>query len=406
LRSGRPTIAASTIEVEPAITAGTAAPPTPSSPDGRQACPPYNFRMPNGLNHPAGEVQPVIGITMGDPAGIGPEVIVKALADPAIRALGRFVIYGLNEILAYAADQAEFEPYWFRVQHESPRSKRAIRDNVVVFDFDEFDGFLRAKPGPSRNGGMASKAFVEAAISDAMLPPTDVRHIDALVTGPICKEGWTLAGFRWPGHTELLAHRTRAKRASMVFISPQLRVSLATAHIALMEVRNVLTIGRVFEAIDIGNEICRELGIRNPAIAVCGLNPHAGEGGQFGDEEARLIEPAINVARHGGIDARGPFPADTIFNAAVAGKYDLVVAMYHDQGLIPVKLLARDEAVNVTAGLPIVRTSPDHGTAFDIAGKNLANPGSMKAAIRLAATLARNRMSAEQIRAAQSDSAA
>lgn len=367
-----------------ADTAGTAAPPILLA---------LQFRMAGDSFHSSSEdSRPVIGITMGDPAGIGPEVLVKALADPAIRALGRFIIYGLNEILAYTADQAEFEPFWFRVPHESERARRPIRDNIVVFDFDEFDGFLRAKPGASRNGGLASKAFVEAAITDAMLPATDVRHIDAIVTGPICKEGWMLAGFRWPGHTELLAHRTKAKRAGMVFIAPQLRVALATAHIGLMEIRNVLTIGRVFEAIDLGHEICLELGIRKPSIAVCGLNPHAGESGQFGDEEARLIEPAINVARHGGIDARGPFPADTIFNAAVGGKYDLVVAMYHDQGLIPVKLLARDEAVNVTAGLPIVRTSPDHGTAFDIAGKNVANPGSMKAAIRLAAQLATNRM--------------
>jgi 4-hydroxythreonine-4-phosphate dehydrogenase len=394
--------------------------------------------MEHGSAHPSATHQPVIGISMGDPAGIGPEVIVKALSDPSIRALGRFVIYGLNEMLAYAADQAEFEPWWFRVPHESERAKRPIRDNVVVFDFDEFDGFLRAKPGASRQGGLASKAFVEAAITDAMLPATDVRHIDALVTGPICKEAWSLAGFRWPGHTELLAHRTKAKRAGMVFISPQLKVALATVHIPLMEIRNVLTIGRVFEAIDLGNQVCLELGIRKPSIAVCGLNPHAGESGQFGDEEARLIEPAINVARHGGIDAHGPFPADTIFSKAISDqrsaisderlapgsaggsnalstqhsalsarpRFDLVVAMYHDQGLIPVKLLARDEAVNVTAGLPIVRTSPDHGTAFDIAGKNVANPGSMKAAIRLAAQLARNRMNAEQVRAAQTDSAA
>jgi len=345
---------------------------------------------------------------MGDPAGIGPEVVVKALADPSILSLGRFVVYGLNELLAYAADQAEIEPFWFRVQHDSERTKRAIREPVVVFDFDEFDGRVRTRRAPTPEGGMASKTFVETAVADSLLNPGEARRLDAMVTAPISKQSWSMAGFRWPGHTELLAKRTRAKRAGMAFVSPRLRVSLATAHVALMDIRNVLTIGKVFDAIDFGHDICRDLGIGNPIIGVCGLNPHAGEGGQFGDEETRLIQPAIEVARHDGIDARGPYPADTIFNAAVEGRFDLVVAMYHDQGLIPIKLLDRDNAVNVTVGLPIVRTSPDHGTAFDIAGKNVANAGSMKAAIRLAAQLANANIQAQSRAAAagRSDPAA
>lgn len=345
--------------------------------------------------------KPVIGITMGDPAGIGPEVVVKALADPEIKSLGRFVIYGLNELLAYAADQAEIEPFWYRVQHDSERTSRAIRDNIVVFDFDEFDGMLHAKPIPSREGGFASKTFVEAAITDAMQTngegPGDRgnrghRGLDAVVTAPISKQSWSLAGFKWPGHTELFIKRTKSKQAGMAFVSPKLKVSIATVHMALMDVRNVLTIGKVFDAIEIGHKLCLDLGIKKPTIGVCGLNPHAGEDGQFGDEEKRLIEPAITVAREGKMNVCGPFPADTIFNKAVNGKFDIVVAMYHDQGLIPIKLLGSNEAVNVTVGLPIVRTSPDHGTAFDIAGKNLANPGSMKAAIRLAAELAARRL--------------
>src|SRR5690606_11478290 len=219
------------------------------------------------------------------------------------------------------------------------------------------------------------------------------RHLDAVVTGPICKESWVMAGFaNWPGHTELFAHRTKAKRHAMMFVSPRLRVALATTHIPLMDIRNTLTIGRVFDPIDLGHQACMQLGIPRPRIAVCGLNPHAGENGQFGDEESRLIEPAIRVARDAGIDARGPFPADTIFIRAAAGDYDLVVAMYHDQGLIPVKLLGWDKAVNWTIGLPIIRTSPDHGTAFDIAGTNTASEGSMKAAIELAVQLATNRI--------------
>ena len=338
--------------------------------------------------------KPVIGITMGDPAGIGPEVVIKALADPQFRRHARFVIYGLNELLTYAADRQEIDPFWFRVQHDSDRTERQITEDVVVLDFDEFDGLIRAPHQPSKNGGFASKTFVEEAINDALLPAGHPRRLDAVVTGPICKESWQLAGFNWPGHTELFAYRTKAKRHSMMFVSPRLRVCLATTHIPLNDIRNTLTIGRVFDPIDLGNEACKQLGIDRPKIAVTGLNPHAGEHGQFGDEEIRLIEPAIKVARDAGIDARGPYPADTIFIRAAAGDYDLVVAMYHDQGLIPVKLLGWDKAVNWTLGLPIIRTSPDHGTAFDIAGKNIASEGSMKAAIELAAQLAVNRQSA------------
>jgi 4-hydroxythreonine-4-phosphate dehydrogenase len=332
--------------------------------------------------------KPTIGITMGDPAGIGAEVVVKALADPRVRQLGRFVIYGLNELLTYEADVQEMDPFWYRVQHDSERCRRTITENVVVLDFDDYDGLTYALRQPSKAGGLASKAFVEQALGDAMGSNGDVRQLDALVTGPISKQSWQMAGFNWPGHTELLAHRTKSKRSVMMFVSPRLRVALATTHLPLMKLRDVLTIGRVFDPIDLGHTACRELGIERPRIAVLGLNPHAGEAGQFGDEEQRLIEPAIDVARQAGMDVRGPFPADTLFIDAASGEYDLVVAMYHDQGLIPVKLLGWDKTVNWTVGLPIIRTSPDHGTAFNIAGKNKASAGSMVAAIELAADLA------------------
>ncbi len=348
------------------------------------------------------KAKPTIGITMGDPAGVGPEVVLKALHDRDVRSLGRFVIYGCNEIMAYAADQLEIEPYWFRVQHDSRRTARQITEAVVVLDFDEFDGFMQSPRQPTRAGGLASRAFVEEAITDALRPADDPRHVDALVTGPISKEGWHLAGFHWPGHTELLAHRTKAKRHVMMFVSPRLRVALATAHVPLMKIRDMLTIGRVFDPIDLGNEACRALGIEHPAIAVTGLNPHAGEAGHLGDEETRLIEPAIELARQAGMNVKGPFPADTIFIEAAAGNYDLVVAMYHDQGLIPVKLLGWDKAVNLTLGLPIIRTSPDHGTAWDIAGRNVASAGSMRAAIELAVQLALPRMTPEAAPAAGS----
>jgi 4-phospho-D-threonate 3-dehydrogenase / 4-phospho-D-erythronate 3-dehydrogenase len=321
---------------------------------------------------------------MGDPAGIGPEVIVKALADATLRKSARYVIYGHNDLLTYAADRAGIHPYWFRVAAGSERASLPISGDVTVLDYPGEDLTRQGPAGPSRSGGLASKQFVEDAIADALREPGDPRRIHAVVTGPISKESWSLANFRWPGHTELFAARTKAKRHAMMFVSPRLTVALATAHVALMDIRNVLTIGRVFDPIDLGAQLCRQLGKAKPVVAVCGLNPHAGEHGLFGDEEERIIQPAIEVARRHGIDARGPFPGDTVFIDAAAGKYDLVIAMYHDQGLIPVKLLGWDKAVNVTVGLPIVRTSPDHGTAFNIAGANSASEGSMRAAIELA----------------------
>ncbi len=323
---------------------------------------------------------------MGDPLGIGPEVVVKALADARIRQSANFVIYGDNECLLAAAELAGVHPTWFRVPSKSVGEELPMFGDMTVIDY-AIAAELPSKRGPSREGGLASKMFVEDAITDAMRPREHRRHLDAIVTAPIAKESWHRAAYRWPGHTELLASRTKAKRQAMAFVSPRLRVALATAHVALMDIRDVLTIGRVHEPIALGHELCQQLGILKPRIAVCGLNPHASENGLFGDEEQRIIKPAIDAAQHAGIDAQGPFPADTIFIDAAAGKWDLVVAMYHDQGLIPVKLLGWDKAVNVTLGLPIVRTSPDHGTAFNIAGKNQASESSMRAAIELAISL-------------------
>jgi 4-phospho-D-threonate 3-dehydrogenase / 4-phospho-D-erythronate 3-dehydrogenase len=341
--------------------------------------------------------QPVIGITMGEPAGIGAEVVVKALADPAIRKLGRFVIYGMNELLSYAADLSEIEPFWWRVQHDSPRLEFDLVHDVVVLDYDEYSMLGTAVHRPTKQGGEASLRFLDDAIAAAVKPPGGVSALDAIVTAPICKESWQLVGCKFPGHTELLQHRTRARRVVMMFTSSKLNVALATVHLPLMQVRSVLNIGRVFDPIDLGHQACLLLGIARPRIAVCGLNPHAGENGMFGDEEQRVITPAIEMAQRLGIDATGPYPADTIFHQALHHKrFDLVVAMYHDQGLIPLKLVAFDEAVNVTLGLPIIRTSVDHGTAFDIVGRNVADPGSMKAAIRTAAHMAHHRIRQQQ----------
>ncbi|MDH7599413.1 MAG: 4-hydroxythreonine-4-phosphate dehydrogenase PdxA [Sedimentisphaerales bacterium] len=333
---------------------------------------------------------PVIGITMGDPAGIGPEVIVKALNDPLIRRAARYIIFGLDEQLGYAADAAEIGPFWGRLPHE-----KVSRDNpyrVVVADYDEF-----AVPalfgGASRIGGQLSIRFCQDAIDAAM-----GGMIDAVVTAPISKTSWRLAGAKWPGHTELFAERTRAKRKAMMFVSGPLKLALATVHEALFEIRHKFTIGRVFEPIDLLNEALKEyFGLERPRIGVAGLNPHAGEEGQFGDEEQRIIIPAITLASQQGIQCSGPYSADTLFLRAIKGQFDGVVAMYHDQGLIPVKLLDPLGAVNVTLGLPIIRTSPGHGTAFDIAGKNMADESSMKSAIKIAIHMVQCRRTAQKV---------
>jgi 4-hydroxythreonine-4-phosphate dehydrogenase len=324
---------------------------------------------------------PTIGITMGDPAGIGPEVVAKALADVALRSRAKFLVYGMHELIAYAADQAELNPYWFRVPHEE--AKR-INSGVVIADFDEFALDCHRLGRESIEAGRASMRFLDEAVNDAR-----DGLLDAIVTGPINKTSWEMAGVPYIGHTELLGARFKTRRVTMTFVAGKLRVALASTHLALFELRNSFTIGLVFQPIDLLHEALIDwFGVPHPKIAVAALNPHAGENGSFGDEEMRVIQPAVEMARHVGIDTVGPISADTLFWRAAQGEFDGVVAMYHDQALIPVKLLAFDHAVNVTLGLPIIRTSVDHGTAFDIVGKNRADSGSMRAAIDLAVDLA------------------
>jgi len=340
----------------------------------------------NANSGPGGVHRPTIGITMGDPAGVGGEIIVKALADERLRSRARFVVFGFSEQLAYTADLLELDWQPYREPHEMIR--RCLGQELAVLDYDEFTMPPAQGRGPSKIGGKASMAFCEDAIAAAR-----AGLIDALATAPISKTSWQLAGFRkYPGHTELLADRCKVKHVAMMFVAPQLRVVLATIHRALFELRNEFTIGKVFNPIDLADQALRNwFGIPKPRIAVAGLNPHAGEEGQFGDEEIRVITPAIIMASEVGINVSGPYPADTVFVKALEGRYDCVVAMYHDQGLIPIKLLAWRDAVNLTLGLPIIRTSPDHGTAFDIAGKGKADPSSMVAALNLAIDLALRR---------------
>jgi 4-hydroxythreonine-4-phosphate dehydrogenase len=343
------------------------------------------------------DYRPTIAITLGDPAGIGPEVIVKALADPILRHKARYIIYGMNELLHYAADIAEFDVFWWRDQFNG--RLRSYPHDVVVVDYDQYSMLGSAIRSPSKMGGEASMRFCNDAIDAA-----NKKIVDAVVTAPIAKESWKLAGYNYPGHTELFAQRTGARRFNMMFTGGPLKVVLATVHIPLMGLWGRLNIGAVFQPIELLHQAMVEwFDVPKPRIAVCGVNPHASENGQFGDEEERIIAPAILMAREQGIDVTGPYPPDTVFMRARDKHFDAVVAMYHDQGLIPVKLLAFDQAVNVTLGLPIIRTSPDHGTAFDIVGRNRANPGSMRAAIELAIEVAVKRHQRDEGRKAKTD---
>ena len=247
---------------------------------------------------------------------------------------------------------------------------------------------LRAFP-PGRvsaSAGRAAYEAIEQAVVDAA-----ARRIDAIATAPINKEAFAAAGLEWRGHTELLAHLTGARRIAMMFHAEALRVVLATVHIPLSEVPRMLTRERMEEVIGLSADELPRFGLPQPRLAVCGLNPHAGEHGVIGTEEMHVLEPAIAACRARGIRVDGPFPADTIFLRATRGEFDAVIACYHDQGLIPVKMAAFGRAVNVTLGLPIVRTSVDHGTAFDIAGKNVADPSSLIEAVKLAVALAQSR---------------
>lgn len=319
----------------------------------------------------------MIGVTVGDLCGIGPEIVVKALADPAIRQLGKFIIFGTDEQLRYAAGRAEIEPFWGKYSYE--KLSTDFPQKVAVADYDKY--FIDPRiSGPSKISGQASLEFCKDAIEAIQNNITD-----AIVTAPISKVSWNMAGAKWPGHTEMLAELCKSPRKVMMFVAGKMRLALATIHERLFDVRHKFTIGCVFEPIDLLNIALQTyFDIEKPLIAVAALNPHAGENGQFGDEEQRIIAPAILMAQEQGINCFGPVAADSLFIKAAQGEYDGLVAMYHDQAMIPIKLIARDNAVNVTIGIPIIRTSPAHGTAFDIVGKNIANPDSMKAALKTA----------------------
>jgi len=303
-------------------------------------------------------------LTTGDPAGIGPEIVLKALADPAVAALAGWVVVGDAAAIA----QAE--------RITGLRLEARLHDAGVLDESVE-PGRMDARCGA------AAVEYVRIAVEMCLR-----GEAAALVTAPLNKEAVTLSGRAFSGHTEYIAELCGATESRMLLASERLRVIHATTHVPLRQAAQV-EMARVLRTIEIGAQALRQMGYERPRIAVCGVNPHAGEHGLFGDEEAREIVPAIAAARARGIDASGPHAGDTVFLQASRGAYDLVVAMYHDQGHIPIKLLDFEGTVNVSVGIPVIRTSVDHGTAFDIAGKNVADARSMKNAMRLAARMAR-----------------
>ncbi len=327
--------------------------------------------------------RPKIGITLGDPGGIGPEVILRALADSAVRSAASPLILGDLAVLARLKRTLKL-----RLPLEAvspPRLEPATPGAIPVWNLSELPPGESAARGFTPVLAQACRTYLENGVALAR-----AGTIQALVTGPVPKAVFRLSGLAHSGHTEFLAERTGAGDYAMMFVGEKLRVVLATIHLPLARVpRSLSREGILGKLRLIHREFPRLFRIRRPRIAVAGLNPHAGEEGLLGREEIEMIRPAVAAARKAGIRAEGPFPADALFGRFHSGEYDCILAMYHDQGLAAFKTLHFYSGVNVTLGLPIIRTSPDHGTARDIAGKGVADPASMKNAILLAAEFAR-----------------
>ena len=328
---------------------------------------------------------PVLGLTMGDPAGIGPEVIAKALAGKVVPRLCRPVVIGSRSVMEETIKTLRLGLKVVPVRDPQELSPKA--NQIVVLDPLEkpMGRFKMGLAAPET--GAASVAFIQEGVELARS-----GRINGIVTAPINKEAMNMAGFHYPGHTELLADLTQSTEVGMMIVGGPLKIMFTTTHVAIKDLSSILTPDRIAKAIRLAHVGLRDyFGVAKPKIGVAALNPHAGEHGLFGDEEGTKILPAVREARAAGIDASDPMPADTLFGKAARGAYDGVVAMYHDQGLIPLKLVAFGTCVNVTVGLPIIRTSVDHGTAYDIAGKGMADPGSLLEAVKLGARLATNR---------------
>jgi 4-hydroxythreonine-4-phosphate dehydrogenase len=328
--------------------------------------------------------KPVVAITVGDFNGIGPEVTLKSIVSPVVRRSCQPLLVGPLEIFESNASRLKIK---LKFQPFTPPLGRKTSGTIPVVDLGIFhskdiaSGKLSAIAGTA--AGLALHKGVELCLRG---------EADALVTAPVSKSALNLAGYSYPGQTELLAELTESPHVTMMLVSANLRVGLSTTHVPIRDVGASLSIEKVFQAITVVNNSLRhDFGIRNPKVGVLALNPHGGEGGLFGMEDERIVKPAIELAKTQHVRVSGPFSSDAFFGTRYDKAFHAVVAMYHDQGLIPLKLLSFGRAVNFSAGLRIVRTSPDHGTAFDIAGKGLANPSSMIEAIRLAAEIGSRR---------------
>ncbi|MDO8283064.1 MAG: 4-hydroxythreonine-4-phosphate dehydrogenase PdxA [Thermodesulfovibrionia bacterium] len=319
-----------------------------------------------------------IAITLGDPGGIGPEIIVKAISGGEISQNCNPLVIGSAKIIKEAVrlTNSSFEV----INISGPADSSPSKGKIEVIDINSGEAFI--KGFSSAEGGRAAVRSIKKAVELALK-----NEVSAIVTAPISKESLRMAGYKWPGHTELLAELTGVDDFAMMFVSEKLKIVLCTIHIPLRDVPDTINKDLVYRAIRHAVKAASILGIYKPVIGVAGLNPHAGESGLFGNEERDAIIPAIEDASADDMYVSGPYPPDVIFHKAYNGDFDIVVCMYHDQGLIPFKMLAFDTGINVTLGLPFIRTSPDHGTAFDIAWQNKANPSSMIEAIKLASKI-------------------
>jgi 4-hydroxythreonine-4-phosphate dehydrogenase len=317
---------------------------------------------------------------MGDPAGIGPEVVLKAVAEEEIRRVCIPVIIGDAQLLAHTARTLDLQSGYDIVRRGEPIP--AQLSEPIIFHLDNIGGFV--EPGiESGAAGKAAGGYIEAAVDLCA-----AGSVDAIATAPINKRSLFLGGYSFPGHTEFLAHLTGTEQYAMAFVAANLRIVLISTHVPLAEAIRLVQRDRIIRTVNLTHRELQRWGIEHPRLAVAALNPHGAEGGLFGMEEAAEIAPAIEACSAvDDVDVQGPFSADTIFLRASRGEFDAVIACYHDQAMIPVKCLSFGEAVNVTLGLPFIRTSVDHGTAFDIAGKGVAEHSSMIAAIKLAAEL-------------------
>lgn len=331
------------------------------------------------------QTRPLIGITMGDPAGIGPEILIKTLEEQEITCSCRPVIIGDYTVLNKAIETLNSSLTLLSINH--PNQFSDICHGVNLIQASHLGpGAILANP-PTPETGKAMEAYIIKGVDLAR-----AKEIQAMVTCPITKTGLKAAGSRFHGHTELIAHRTQTHNFAMMMAGSRLKVVLATIHIPLARVPETLTLDGILRTIDLTHDaLTARFGIKRPRLAVAGLNPHAGEASMFGEEEETLICPAVAAAQKKGYEIAGPLPPDTVFHHAIQGRFDAVVCMYHDQGLIPFKLIHFKDGVNTTLGLPIIRTSVDHGTAYDIAWTGKADPSSLKEAVKMAVLQANNR---------------